>query len=359
MLLKRVLVPAASFEIACGILLALPYASAPAGGDPAPPQAEISNGVIHAVLSLPDQKNGYYRGTRFDWSGVINSLSANAHNYYGPWFNKTDPSVIDFVFRGPDIVAGPCSAISGPVEEFVSGEKALGYDDAKPGGTFIKIGVGVLRRPDAQNYNPYRLYDIVDAGHWTVRRGPASIEFTQELRDPASGYAYRYTKTVRLVPNKPEMMLEHELQNTGRRAIETNVYDHNFLVLDGATTGPDFQITVPYKLAAKAEDHTDARFFEVAESTFRYLRPLTGRDTVAADFSGFGKAPSDYRITIENKAAGAGMTIAGDRPLASEHLWSIRSVIAVEPFIEMNIEPGKAFRWRYTYSYYALPNSSK
>ena len=43
------------------------------------PKAEISNGLIHAELMLPDSQNGSYRGTRFDWSGIISSLQ-----YRGP-----------------------------------------------------------------------------------------------------------------------------------------------------------------------------------------------------------------------------------------------------------------------------------
>ena len=84
----------------------------------APPQAEIVNGPLHAKLYLPDVKQGYYQGTRFDWSGVIYSLEFAGHNYYGPWFNRTNHDVHDFIYDGPDIVAGPCSAITGPVDEF-------------------------------------------------------------------------------------------------------------------------------------------------------------------------------------------------------------------------------------------------
>src|SRR4051794_2914629 len=148
-----------------------------------PPRAEISNGALHASLFLPDSQTGYYRGTRFDWSGVIHSLKHNGHDYYGPWFNKTDPTVIDFIFSGNDIIAGPCSAITGPVEEFTTEGKALGFDLAKPGGTFIKIGVGVLRKPDDQSYNAYRLYEIVDQGRWDVSPKPESVKFSQELHD--------------------------------------------------------------------------------------------------------------------------------------------------------------------------------
>jgi hypothetical protein len=101
---------------------------------------------------------------------VIGSLKFAGHEFYPPWFQRTDPAVHDFVYAGADIVAGPCTAITGPSEEFVANGKALGFDDAKPGGTFIKIGVGVLRRPDDRPYDPYRLYPLADGGRWTPAR---------------------------------------------------------------------------------------------------------------------------------------------------------------------------------------------
>jgi hypothetical protein len=321
------------------------------------PQAEISNSLLHAKIYLPDTKKGYYRGTRFDWSGVIHSLEYEGHQYYGPWFTKTDPNVIDFIFDGQDIVAGPCSAIMGPVEEFSSDEKALGYDAAKAGGTFIKIGVGVLRKPDDSQYNPYRLYEIVDSGKWKVRTEKNSVEFVQELMDPATGYGYLYTKAVRLLDNKPEMVLEHSLRNTGRRPIVTSVYDHNFLVLDKQPIGPDFTIELPFDI--KTEHPVENGLAEARGKRFVFLKTLERKETVAASFLGFGTSAADYRITIENSKVGAGMKITGDRPLAQESLWSIRSVLAMEPFIHMIVEPGKQFTWSYTYSYHSLTPSHK
>src|SRR5581483_11892927 len=158
------------------------------------PSAEITNGLIRAKVYLPDAHKGFYRGTRFDWSGVLYSLEANGHNYYGPWFSKTDPSVHDFVYRDADIVAGPCSAITGPVDEF----GPLGYDEAKPGATLVKIGSGALRKASTEKYDNYHLYEIADGGKWRVTRRPDGIEFVQELTDANSGYAYVYQKSVRL-----------------------------------------------------------------------------------------------------------------------------------------------------------------
>jgi hypothetical protein len=39
-----------------------------------PPSAEIGNGQIKAKIYLPDPVNGFYRSTRFDWSGAFSSL---------------------------------------------------------------------------------------------------------------------------------------------------------------------------------------------------------------------------------------------------------------------------------------------
>jgi len=68
------------------------------------PTAEISNREIRAKLYLPDAAEGFYRSTRFDWSGVIHSLVYQGHDYYGPWFNQLDPSVRDFTHRDGQIV---------------------------------------------------------------------------------------------------------------------------------------------------------------------------------------------------------------------------------------------------------------
>ena len=36
-----------------------------------------------------------------------------------------------------------------------------------------------------------------------------------------------------LTSGRPEIVIEHSLLNTGRLPLETNQYNHNFLVLDG------------------------------------------------------------------------------------------------------------------------------
>lgn len=314
-----------------------------------PPAAELSNGPIRAKVSLPDAASGFYRGTRFDWSGVVSSLRYQGHEFYSQWFHRTDPKVHDFIYDGPDIVAGPCTAITGPVDEFGQ----VGWEQARPGGTFLKIGVGVLRKPAEGGYDAFHLYEIADGGRWTVTPRGDSIEFLQSVLDASSGYGYEYRKAVRLSPGKPEMALEHRLKNTGRRAIRTNVYNHNFLALDSQPTGPSFVITVPFSI--RTDRPPDGRLAEVKENRIAYIRKLEGRDVVSTPIEGFSANSKDHDIRIENAKLGAGMRIRADRPLQREALWSIRSVLAVEPFIAIEVEPGKEFAWTTTYEYYTLP----
>jgi len=203
-----------------------------------PPTADITNGTVRAKLTLPDPQDGYYRAVRFDWSGSVLSLEANGHSYFGQWFPRYDPHISD--------------AITGPVEDYTP----LNYKESKPGETFVKIGVGVLKRPEEQAYRIGTAYELLDGGKWSVRKGADFVEFRHELSDPKSGYGYVYTKTVRLTPGKTQMTIEHNIKNTGTKAIATDVYNHGFFMLDTQPTGPDFTVTFPFAIKTVSGDMT-------------------------------------------------------------------------------------------------------
>jgi hypothetical protein len=238
----------------------------------------------------------------------------------------------------------------GPVEEF---RTALGYAEAKAGQTFVKIGVGALRRPDDKPYSGYANYEIADSGKWTVAHDATSVTTTQELNDAGSGYGYIYKKVMRLTSGKPELVIEHSLKNIGRLPIQTRQYNHNFLVLDGGATGPDFVITVPFQIIAGGRGGgPDPQLAAVEGNRIVYRKKLEGEDRVTVNVQGYSADPKDYDIRIENKASGAGVRVTSDRPVAAESLWSIRSVIAMEPDVNVNAAPGETATWTYTYTYY-------
>ena len=62
-------------------------------------------------------------------------------------------------------------------------------------------------------------------------------------------------------------------------------------------------------------------------------------------------------MRIENNRSHVGLRITGDRPLESEALWSIRVVLAVEPFVKIHAAPSEDFSWSIKYTYFAEPTS--
>jgi hypothetical protein len=50
-----------------------------------------------------------------------------------------------------------------------------------------------------------------------------------------------YRKVVRLASGKPQMVIEHSLKNIGAKVIQSQVYNHNFLVLAKQAPGPDLR----------------------------------------------------------------------------------------------------------------------
>jgi hypothetical protein len=335
--------------ITTGLLLILGFAATGAE----PPSTSISNGLVRARLILPDVENGYYRGFRFDWSGSITSLEAGGHTYFGQWFARKDPTRQDSIF--------------GPVEVFAP----LNYTESKPGETFVKIGVGVLRHLDDRPYSAGAAYEFVDNGKWSVRTGPDFVEFLHELADPKSGYAYSYTKTVRLTPGKPQMTIEHNLKNTGAKAIATNVYNHGFFMLDSQPTGPDFTVKFPFdikgnrdmnglaEVKGKEIDFLKELQDTVADSSAPAGRGRGGPEAASTLVEGFSADPKDFNIAIENHKTGAGVRLTGDQPLWRINFWSIRNTVCPEAYVEVKADPGKETSWRLTYDFYTVPAGNR
>ena len=301
------------------------------------PKASISNEKVNAVVYLPDAKNGYYRGTRFDWSGVVGCLAYKGHTYFGVWFPKYDPYLND--------------AISGPAEDFRSadGESALKYDLAKPGEPFVKIGVGVLRRIDDKPYTFSTTYPVIDAGKWTVQASPGGISFKQVLKSPV-GIAYVYKKTLKLDPHEPVLILEHELKNTGAETIDTQVYNHDFYVLDNGPTGPEMEVRFPFAPTPQEPLTNGAR---IDGDKLVYDRELETGQFVYTHLTGFSPALSDFHISVENRKTGVGVEETGDLPLSRVVFWSIRTTICPEGYVHLKIAPGETAHWSIRYRFYA------
>lgn len=300
---------------------------------PAPPfpQATIAGPRIEATIYLPDATHGYYRGTRFDWSGAVASLRWNGHEYFGPWFERHDPLVHD--------------AITGPVEEFLTGDSSVGYAEAPAGGTFVRIGVGHVRKPDEPAYRRFATYEIVEPGAWTIDRSADAIAFTHTLPD-VSGYAYTYRKSLRI--DGDTLVIDHALRNTGRKPIATSVYNHNFFTIDGRPIGPS--TVVRFSFDARAARPVEP-LGELVDRELRFRRELGRGEHIFTELTGDGSEATDYDFRIEQRDTGAAVRIRGDRPITKLIVWSASRTVCPEPYVDASVAPGEETTWRITYEF--------
>jgi len=299
------------------------------------PQVEISNNVIKAKLYLPDTDKGYYQGSRFDWSGVMPELEYKGHSFFSQWFNNYNPETHD--------------AILGPVEEFFE----LGYDKAKVGEEFIRIGIGGFKKPEEKSFGRFGFYKVSSPGKWDIKKAADRVTFTHTLNDVA-GYSYVYTKTVLLKEGEPKLVLQHSLKNTGKQAIETVAYNHNFFVIDNQPTGQDIMIKFPFDIVGKWNNPNGPSVID--GKNIKYTRELTARESVMIEeVKGHSNSINDYDFRIENLKTGAGVRITCDRPISKIVYWANPKTSCPEPYIDINVKPGEEFTWDINYEFYTFP----
>ncbi len=303
--------------------------------EPEFPQADISNGIVHARFYLPDNEKGFYRGTRFDWSGNMPVLEYDGHSYCQQWFNNYTPQLHE--------------AVMGPVESF----SPLGYEDAKAGGHFVEIGVGVLSKVQDEKYSPFKYYPIVNNGEWKVKTKAASISFTHILKDPL--YSYEYNKTETLEKSKPILTLQHTLKNTGSKTIETDVYNHNLFVMDKQPTGPTYEVGLAFNPQCVAEGQRGIGAGDIAEikgNNIVFNTEIIPGKSGYSILQGYGNTVKDYDIKIENHHTGAAMRITADQPLSKFVFWGSTKIFSPEPYIAVSVKPGETFSWKISYELY-------
>lgn len=314
----------------------------------AAPKAQIGNGVLKATVVLPDAARGFYRGVRFDWSGMLSSLKYGDQEYYGLWFDRIADNVRDFLFLDGGVTVANNTGAVGPAEVY-DGEAPASWAEAPAGGTFLKIGVGMLRKPAAGgNYSQFGVYEPVNPGVWKTVVNKDRVLFIHTVTDPASGYGYVYRKVVRLVPGKPQMVIEHSLKNTGTRPISTVAYNHNFLTFGGEPTAAGVKITTPYAITTPQPVNPDNA--TVSGDTLTYSRALTGDQRFAATIEGYPAGAGPYDVAVHN-AAGAGFHVVSATPMSKLALWSIRRTVSAEPFVSLRAEPGQTIDWTFAYTY--------
>lgn len=297
----------------------------------------IGNGVLNAVIYPPGEK-AFYGGVRFDRSGVIGSLTYGAQEYYGPWFSVIDPALRDVGFGPEGVMVSTTSATLGPAEEY----DPIGFSEAAPGERFLHVGVGALVRPDDKPFDRWGRYAVADAGRWRITRTANSV--TMEHSVSNGGHGYVYEKTITLVPGQPQMVIAHSLRNTGTKPLVSSMYNHNFLTINPGNA--DMAVTLPFPAVAVRPSPRLA----LSGNMVRWPNALVERENAQALLHDESKPPQPFDFTVRNEKTGAGFRVTSETPTSRVNLWSIRTVMALEPYTAINVAPGAEQRWSYNYT---------
>jgi hypothetical protein len=148
------------------------------------------------------------------------------------------------------------------------------------------------------------------------------------------------------------MTLQHVLKNTGKKAIKTYVYDHDFFMLDGKPTGPGMVVHFKFEPKPQGDIGAAAR---IEGKDLVYVDALAPRKGVAGYLTGYSDDARDYDFTVEDTRSKVGVQQTSDHPLARLYFWSTETTICPEGYINLNVAPGESSHWTLQYRFFAPP----
>lgn len=290
----------------------------------------LCRGDLRVSVFVPNDLEGYYRGTRFDWAGVFEGIEYRGCNYAEPWFETYSPFMHD--------------AVCGPAEEF----SPIGYEDAAPGGLFLKIGVGVLERIDEGEYDRFRLHRIMDPGTRGMEAGDDYVVFTHEISSRHYGYVYR--KEIRLLSDS-SFRIRHSLRNTGTKPLKGDVYNHNFFTLGLLEVGEARRIAFPYH--PEGTWRADYDSVALTDNGIHFSRRLARGESVYMGNiheTGRGLSGSPDSFIISDGRTGRGVRMTCAVPMTRAVFWSNHRIACIEPYIGFDIVPDGTFAFDIDYN---------
>jgi hypothetical protein len=260
----------------------------------------LKNENLEIRIDLPRE---HYQLSRFDWTGKIVDL-----RYKGKPLSGTE--LVDSEKKS--------SCGKGFYNEF--GIKApIGYNEIEKGDWFHKIGVGLLKKEEEQ-YDFNKIYKIRPAQFEAIS-APNIMRIICRSQN-YNAYAYLLEKEIELLENGFE--IRYLLENSGKKPIKTNEYNHNFLSIDDTPIGSDYLLKFPFQInpalfeeTVNPEQLVDIRQMEVRfkghpQRPF-FFSNLSGGESVEAKWS------------IENRKSGIGISETGDFRTTSVNLWGMRT----------------------------------
>jgi hypothetical protein len=243
------------------------------------------------------------------------------------------------------LLSGEGTGGFGMCNEFGMNEP-IGYD-CLPGEAFPKLGIGLLTRPDERGYDFFRDYPLQPFPVEIESHHTDSVSFQVE---PVAcrGYAARLFKSVHLEKNK--VSIHYELGNTGSKTIETDEYNHNFVLIDGLLLGSEYCLELPLELTSIP---SLPPIFRQEGNRIRWLREPEDTFYFRVDC---GSKVSNRSWILTHVPSGVAMSETLRAPLFRFALWGQRHVVSPEMFVRIRVQPGETITWSREYTFRSNQN---
>jgi hypothetical protein len=299
-----------------------------------------------------------YRGTRFDWTGFITQVTLDGtHTYCVP----------------ESYTEGQGTGGVGLCNEFGI-DMAIGYEDARPGDLFLKLGVGLLQKPDTTEYSFTRPYPIVFPAPVEIQADDEQVRFTMEA-EKCRGYAARLTKTLCIQENRLEA--DYLLENTGSLEIETTEYVHNFIGINSQNIGPAYCLRFPSPIQL---ENLGPMLRPMLPKFLRKILPEATQDRALTylfmrrqrvlsiqdediSFRSMPKQPFYCRLVgavqsdqpqwrILHMPSGVGLKETDSFAPGRVAVWGTTHVLSAEIFMNITLKPGESKSWTRTWEFF-------
>jgi len=217
----------------------------------------LSSPTISARVFMPmpggngDNKEQYYKGSRFEHGSMIGDITYKEgdRQVYGRslWRTPHDPTNPESgVGLASEFGCGDNGSMCAGKGDITNG--VLGYDTAKPGEPFLKIGVGRLIKGSCwdcsgdigESYKFNSPYKFHKSPSWKVLSSPDPNEVTFVSEETLGEFGYRLQKTIRL--DGDVLTVRSLLTNLGKKQFTTPWYSHHFFSGDNDPIGPGYAV---------------------------------------------------------------------------------------------------------------------
>jgi hypothetical protein len=297
-----------------------------------PPVAVLEQGDLRVHVLLPDAEHGYYRDTRFDWSGLVGLVEWRGHTFFGGTGSK-----------------GPGYSL-GTSDEYKDVLPVLGGPDGTNEIERIRIGVGVLTPlvVAAGKGNQVR-WKLAEPFPWEIRRGTNFVEFSQIVTHGPWGY--ELSKRIELTTGADGFTIARRLKNTGEKTIASMNYCHNWLRIDNEYVGSQYRLILPFQPVAEGGfRNRDKVSVEAVDDGYR----LRFERTLWAELGARTEA-RDNAARVVNTNTGASVQLTGDWVPDAFNLYAQPGEVCPEPFLRLALPPGAQRDWKSSYRFAAKP----